>query len=327
MENILKIIQEKKKKLDKYKPFSKEFIKNIEEWYKIELTYTSNAIEGNTLTRQETALIVEKGITVKGKSITEHLEAINHAKAYQYIQELNLRSIKEINQRIILDIHALILKNIDTGNAGTYRNIPVRIAGSTVTLPNPLKVPELMKEFIIWLHQTKDNIVKIAVDAHFKLVTIHPFVDGNGRTARLLMNLILTTAGYPPAIVNKEDRKEYIDSIEKGQLSNNLSDYYFFIFKSVNKSLDIFLKTLGKKEEQTTTISKKLMKIGELAKKTSENVSTIRFWTKEGLLKEKEFSSGGYQLYDQETIERIEKIRKFKKEKRLTIAELKHLFP
>lgn len=327
MQDILKIIQKKKEKLDKYKPFSKEFIKNIEEWYKIELTYTSNAIEGNTLTRQETAQIVEKGITVKGKSITEHLEAINHAKAYQYIQELNLGSIKEINQRIILDIHALILRNIDTGNAGTYRHIPVRIAGSTVTLPSPLKVPKLMTEFIIWLHQTKGNIIKIAVDGHFKLVTIHPFIDGNGRTARLLMNLILITAGYPPAIINKEDRKEYIDSIEKGQLSNNLSDYYFFMFKSVNKSLDIYLKTLETKEKQTMTISKKLMKIGELANKTLENVPTIRFWTKEGLLKVKELSSGGYQLYDQEAIKRIKEIRKLKKEKRLTINELKHLFP
>lgn len=326
MQDILKMIQEKKVRLDSLRPFPKAFIANMDEWLKIELTYTSNAIEGNTLTRQETAQIVEKGITVKGKSITEHLEAINHAKAYQYVQELNFKSIKEINQRTILDIHAIILRNIDSINAGIYRNIPVRIAGSTVTLPNPLKVPELMEEFVKWLHQTEDNLVKIAVDAHFKLVTIHPFTDGNGRTARLLMNLILITAGYPPAIINKEDRKEYIDSIEKGQMSNDLVNYYSFMFKAVDKSMDVYLKPLGKKEEQTAIISKKLMKIGELAKETSENISTIRFWTKEGLLKVKEFSSGGYQLYNQEAIKKIKEIRKLKKEKRLTIIELKNHF-
>lgn len=327
MENVLNTILDKKRKINNLKPFPKAFIANMDEWYKIELTYTSNAIEGNTLTRQETAQIVEKGITVKGKSITEHLEAINHAKAYQYIQELNLKSIKKINQRTILDIHSIILRNINTIDAGTYRNIPVRIAGSTVTLPNPLKVPELMEEFIKWLQQTKDNIIKIAVDAHFKLVTIHPFVDGNGRTARLLMNLILIIAGYPPVIINKEDRKEYIDSIEEEQLSNDPTNYYSFMFKAVDKSMDVYLKVLAKKEKQTIIISKKLMKIGELAKKTSENVSTIRFWTKEGLLKVKEFSVGGYQLYDQEAIKRIKEIRKVKKEKRLTITELKHFFP
>lgn len=326
MKDILKIIQEKKKRLEKSKPLSKAFIANMNEWLKIELTYTSNAIEGNTLTRQETAQIVEKGITVKGKSIAEHLEAINHAKAYQYIQELNLQSIKEINQRTILNIHSLILKDINTNDAGIYRNIPVRIAGSTVILPNPLKVPGLIREFIDWLHASKDNMVKIAIDAHFRLVTIHPFVDGNGRTARLLMNLILITAGYPPAIINKEDRKEYIDSIEKGQLSNNLADYYAFMFKAVDNSMDVYLNALGKKVKPTMIISKKLMKIGELAKETLENVPTIRFWTKAGLLKVKEFSVGGYQLYDNEAIKKIKEIRKLKKEKRLTIIELKNHF-
>lgn len=324
MEDILQIIQEKKKGLEKSKPLSKAFIANMDEWLKIELTYTSNAIEGNTLTRQETAQIVEKGITVKGKSITEHLEAINHAKAYQYLQELNLQSIKEINQRTILDIHSLILRDINTIDAGIYRDIPVRIAGSTVILPNPLKVPELMDEFIDWLHVSKDNMVKTAVDAHFRLVTIHPFVDGNGRTARLLMNLILITSGYPPVIINKEDRKEYIDSIEKGQLSNDLTYYYAFMFKAVNKSMDIYLNALGNKEKQI--IPKKLMKIGELAKGSSENISTIRFWTKAGLLKVKEFSAGGYQLYDNGMIKRIKEIRKLKKDRRLTIIELKYLF-
>jgi Fic family protein len=325
MENILKTILDKKRVLDKYRPFPKAFLINMEQWYKVELTYSSNALEGNTLTRQETALVIEKGITVKGKSITEHLEAVNHAEAYEYVKGLKLKSIKKISERIILDIHALLLRNIDTMNAGIYRNIPVRIAGSTVVLPNPIKVPELMKDFAYWLHNTKDDIVKIAVDAHFKLVTIHPFTDGNGRCARLLMNLILMTGGFPPVVIKKEHRNGYIDAIEKGQLSNDLSDYYLFMLKAIDKSLDLHLKTFEGKTKKIIDYQIKLMKIGELAGKTNETVATIRYWTKEGLLKVKEFSASGYQLYNQEVIESVKKIRKLQKERRLTIAELKQL--
>ncbi len=322
MEDKLAKIQEKKISLDKYRPFPKVFRDNMDEWYKIELTYTSNAIEGNTLTRQETALVVEKGITIEGKSITEHLEAINHAKAFEYINSLHLKSVRNITEYIILNIHALILQNIDMHNAGRYRAVPVRIAGSSVVMPNPLKVPNLMSDFVLWLRKTKQDPVEMAVDAHFKLVSIHPFSDGNGRTARLLMNLILMTYGYPPTIIRKEDRKQYIESIEKGQLTENLSDYYSFMFKSIERSLDIYTEALEPKQKKKSTV-KKLMKIGELAKATGETVPTIRFWTKEGLLTVVQFSAGGYQLYSPDAIERIKKIRRLKSEKRLTIQELK----
>jgi len=325
MDKLLRIIQDKKEQLDQYRPLPKALVVNLEEWYKIELTYTSNAIEGNTLTRQETAMIVAKGITVEGKSITEHLEATNHAKAYEYIRDLRLDKVEDITERIILDIHAIILRNIDTMNAGIYRNVAVRIAGSTVVLPNPLKVPELMKAFIVRLQKSGRNAVETAIDAHFRLVSIHPFTDGNGRVARLLMNLILMAAGYPSAIIRKEDRKQYIETIEKGQLKGNLSDYDSFMLRAVEKSLDIYLEALGSKEKKPARPSSALMQIGEVAKTTDETVSTIRFWTKEGLLKIAELSSGGYQLYSQDIINRIKKIRKLQNEKRLTIRELKKI--
>lgn len=318
---MLKRIREKKAKLDASGPLPQNLIKNLGEWFKIELTYTSNAIEGNTLSRAETALVVEKGITVEGKSVQEHLEAINHAKAYELIQALTGKTIRNITERTILDIHSVILHTIDPTNAGRCRTIPVRIAGSRVILPNPVKVPRLMKEFIDWLHQTKTEVIRIAADAHFKLVSIHPFTDGNGRTARLLMNLILMQAGYPPAIIRKEDRRVYIDSIEKGQLSGDLSDYYPIIVAAVERSLDIYLNTLAPKEQRVPP-AKKLLKIGEVAKATNETVPTIRYWTKEGLLNISGYSEGGYQLYALSVIELAKKIRKLKIAKRLTIAEL-----
>ena len=242
---ILNQLTKKKQLLDSYKPFPPELVKNLDEWFKIELTYTSNAIEGNTLSRAETALVVEKGITIKGKTIQEHQESVNHGNALEFIKLLESKSRQEITQADILDIHRLILAKIDDTNAGRYRSVPVRIAGPTVALPNPFKVPDLMEEFMLWLKaDTNDHPATISALAHFKLVSIHPFVDGNGRTARLLMNLLLAQMGYPPAVINKEDRMQYINAIEKAQLTGNLDDYLNLIYTAVDHSLDLYLESV-----------------------------------------------------------------------------------
>jgi Fic family protein len=324
MEGKLKQLTEKKHRLDKYRPLPPELVKNLEDWFRVELTYTSNAIEGNTLTRQETALVVEKGITVEGKSLKEHLEAINHAQALEFIKTLIKKKREELKEVDILDIHKIILAKIDDTNAGRYRTVPVRIAGSTVVMPNAMKVPDLMKEFIKWLTSpNKNHAIKISANAHYKLVSIHPFVDGNGRTARLLMNLLLMQNGYPPALIRKEDRRRYINSIEQGQLKGNLQDYYEIILEAVERSLDIYLEALEPKETKEGVKMNELLKIGELAKETGETVYTVRFWTKEGLLIVKDFTKGGYQLYEPSMIERVKEIRRLQEEKRLTITEIK----
>lgn len=234
----------KKQALDKHRPLPQELEKNLDDWFRIELTYTSNAIEGNTLSRQETAQIVEKDLTVEGKTLREHLEAKNTAEAYDFIKTLINK--KNLTESEILDIHRIVLQKIDDHNAGKYRNIAVRIAGSEVILPNPMKVPELMSEFVAWLNQAKEHPVKIALDAHFKLVTIHPFTDGNGRTARLLMNLVLLKNSYIPIFIKKEDRQKYISAIEKGQLIGDLDDYYNFMCLAEENALDIYLEAVKK---------------------------------------------------------------------------------
>lgn len=248
LEEKLRQLAGKKEKLDKCRPLPPELVKNLDDWFRVELTYTSNAIEGNTLSRQETALVIEKGITVEGKSITEHLEATNHVAALDYLKTLVAKKRADFAEQDLLELHRLVLQKIDDVNAGKYRNVSVRIAGSTAVLPNAMKVPELMKEFIIWLNNVSDNPVKIAADAHFKLVSTHPFVDGNGRTARLLMNLILMQEGYPPALIRKEDKRIYINSVEKGQLSGEMNDFYDIICDAINRSLDIYLNAVEGKE-------------------------------------------------------------------------------
>jgi len=245
MDDKFQLLTEKKEKLDSFRPLPPELVKNLEDWFRVELTYTSNAIEGNTLSRQETALVVEKGLTIGGKSLREHLEATNHVEALDFIKGLVSKKREDIGEEEILAIHRLVLQKIDDANAGRYRSVRVRIAGAQIALPNPLKVPELMGNFVLWLHQDNDDHpVKIAADAHFKLVSIHPFVDDNGRTARLLMNLLLMQEGYPPALIRKEDRQAYIGAIEKGQMEDDLEDFYSVIFDAVDRSLNIYLEAV-----------------------------------------------------------------------------------
>lgn len=288
MDDKLLQLQAKKQRLDSYKPLQNELIKNLEEWFRIELTYTSNAIEGNTLTRQETAMVVDEGITVKGKSLVEHQEAINHAEAFDYIQTLLAKKRQELTAKDILDIHSIILNKIDDTNKGKYRTVAVRLRGSETILPNSVKVPELMDEFIAWLQaETFDNPVKIAVDAHYKLVSIHPFIDGNGRTARLLMNLILMQSGYPSAIVRKEDRSEYINSLEKGQTKNDIADYYNLMLEAVDRSLDIYLEAVEPERvsAEEPTLNQRFYTTDEVAKLLQVDPESVRRYVRRGDLK------------------------------------------
>lgn len=313
----IKSIELKKGRLDAMRPLPQEQLKNLEEWYKVELTYTSNAIEGNTLTRAETAMVVEKGITVKGKTLEEHLEAKNHAVALDYIKDLVHKDRQQITQDDILKIHSLILQGIDDPNAGRYRNVPVRIAGSRVVLPNHMKVPDLMDSFSDWLKEASgEPLIKLAADAHYKLVTIHPFVDGNGRTARLLMNLILMQAGYPPAVIRPEERHEYITSLESAQLGGTLDAFYGVIFDAINSSLDVYLgeEMQAIVEPQVTMVAgKDVVRRSELADISGVRASTIKYYTEMGILPYSQSDEGLSRYYDRvRSLERLQSIERLK---------------
>ena len=332
MTNLLDLISDKKRQLDTHKPFPKELITNIEEWLKVELTYTSNAIEGNTLTRIETAEVIERGVTaiISGKSLKEQLEALNHAKAVDFVKELatKLKGHQFITEQNILAIHKIILSGIDDAGAGVYRNVDVFIRGKDVEFPRPNAVPQLMKEFIHWLEgQQAAHPVLIAAEAHFKLVSIHPFIDGNGRTTRLLMNLILLLNGYPMAIIKTEERTTYLDAINKAQKNNDLTEFYAIMEHAVDRSLDVYLNAV-KGEFPLGPITKpiktgKLIRIGKLAKITGEPVAVLAFWTREKLLPVSNKTAGGYNLYDEAVIARIKEIRRLQTQERLTIEEIK----
>ena len=236
----------KKAELDRWRPLPAALVANLDAWYQVELTFSSNAIEGNTLTRQETALVVADGLTVQGKTLVEHLEAHNHARAVTMVRHLAKTGSSSglFGEAEVLDIHRLLLQGIDDDNAGRYRRVAVRIAGSTVVLPSPAKVSELMGNFVaaVGTPGWEGHPVERAIEAHYRLVTIHPFTDGNGRVARLLMNLVLLHHGYPAAIIDQAERSQYLASLQQAQMGGSRTDFDQLILRAVDRSLDIYLE-------------------------------------------------------------------------------------
>lgn len=211
----------------------------------IEYTYESNKIEGNTLTLQETALVIEKGLTVGGKTLNEHLEAINHTHAIEFIKEI-AKGNEPITERLIMEIHALILKGINDRNAGRYRSVPVLISGAKHVPPQPYAVPLEMEKLLTWYNDNKDTLhpIELASEMHERLVTIHPFIDGNGRTSRLLMNLILLRSGYPIAILkgDTESRLKYYSTLEVAQMEGNKRPFIEFIKDNIHQTITRIIK-------------------------------------------------------------------------------------
>ncbi|MCS6109843.1 Fic family protein [Clostridium botulinum] len=236
-------IDDKKSILDSKRPLNKEALHNLKKYFDVELTYNSNAIEGNTLTVTETKVILEDGITIgKGKTLREHLEVINHKEAIDYINDIVSKDI-DISERVIKDLHYIILKSINNKNAGKYRDTNVLISGSRHRPVEHILVAEKMQELIKWYKENKEKLhpIELAAEFHFRYVYIHPFVDGNGRSARLLMNLILMRNGYPISVIKNEDRDEYMKALEKASTIGDAKDFINIVANAVDKSLDTYL--------------------------------------------------------------------------------------
>jgi Fic family protein len=246
MEEIFARLEEKKAQLDTARPLPSGVVAKLKEHFDVEWTYHSNAIEGSTLTLAETRLVLLDGLTVGGKSLREHLEAINHKHAIDFVEALAARA-EPITEHNIRQIHALILRTIDDENAGAYRKGQVYITGSTYVPPAAIEVPPLVQELVTWINSaeaTDLHPIERAALAHFHLVHIHPFVDGNGRTARLLMNLILIREGYPPAVIRHERRPEYYDALDRAH-EGDTEPFVALVAEEAERSLDIWLEMVG----------------------------------------------------------------------------------
>ncbi|MEZ0006788.1 Fic family protein [Flavobacterium sp. 28YEA47A] len=245
LQKILAEIDALKTKLDTFREFDSY---RITQALELEYTFESNRIEGNTLTLRETDLVINEGLTVSGKSMREHLEAINHQEAIGYIKHL-MEKNSLLNEREVLSIHNLILRGIHPEDAGRYRKVQVMIKGSTYMPPQPFMVSKQMEDYFIWYETNKNSLhpVLLAGEMHERLITIHPFIDGNGRTSRLVMNLVLLSHGYIIANIkgDYDNRMQYYQTLEKAQTTSDKEDFLLFIAQIEKESLERYLDIIS----------------------------------------------------------------------------------
>ena len=243
-EDYFKEVDEKLTILNSKRPLPQSTLKSLEESNILDWTYHSNAIEGNTLTLRETQVVLE-GITIGGKSVTEHLEVINHKDAILFLEEL-IKSDMELSEWNIKNIHALILKEINNNNAGKYRTENVKITGATQIPVDYIKVSEEMEKLIIKYNGWEDYhpLIRAAL-LHGEFVFIHPFIDGNGRTARLLMNFEAMKSGYLPIIIRKDIRAKYYEALDNAMVYHNYTEFVKLVVAEEIRILDQYLELIG----------------------------------------------------------------------------------
>ncbi len=298
-------LEEKLARLNKLCPLPKSAVQKLREKFQIEMTYNSNAIEGNSLTLKETFFVIHEGITVKGKPLKDHLEAKNHHAALEYLYDLIDKDKKHtLSEVLIRNLHHIIIQETDREWAGRYRNANVMIGGAKHTPPDALQVPQKMRDLMRWLNAQKcrTNIIELSALLHHKLVHIHPFFDGNGRTARLAMNLLLMQVGYPLVIILKNDRKKYYDVLGKAD-TGTYEPLVQFIAQSIERSLDIYLKALT----PATTKQEKFVSLAAISTSTRFSAKYLNLLARQGKLEA--YKEGRNWLTSKEAIERYLKNR------------------
>lgn len=251
-------IEGKKRVLDKSRPLSPAAVKRLETDFSLEMTFNSNAIEGNTLTLHETDMVLRRGITIGNKTLREHFEVRNHEKAILFLRNA-IAKREKFSKELILNLHREIMREIDP-DAGLFRRSQVRILGANHIPPNFLKVERLVDDLINWYYANEKKLPAwlLAATVHFQIAHIHPFADGNGRTARLLMNLVLMQKGYPPAVILHVDRKKYYRVLREADAGRR-KNFNAFVARAVDRSLSIWLNALstGKQAEKRGFITLK----------------------------------------------------------------------
>jgi len=285
-ESLYKRILERKKALDSLRPLNKLQLQKLKEEFLVEYIYNSTSIEGNTLTLNETKLVLQEGITIGGKSLREHLDVTNQKAAINYIESF-IKGKNAIKDADIITLHRITLKEISDYWAGRYKTSQNRIVGSKHKTTPPYRVSGEMGNLVHHINGNprRFNPVELAAFAHHEIARIHPFVDGNGRTARLLCNLILMRNGYPPIVVRTRERAKYFDCLEKAHFGN-LKLFIDFLGLRVEESLIVYLSTFSK-----TTKKNELLPLSMLAKKTPYSQEYLSLLARRGLLPATKFNN------------------------------------
>jgi Fic family protein len=278
---ILKRLSDSLAELNRQRPLKPTILEKLREQFTVEMTYHSNAIEGNRLTLKETLLVLREGVTIKGKNLQEHLEAKNHEEAMNFLFEVvDSKKRLTLSHQLIRQLHQLVVKDTEAEMAGVYRNTDVQILGSKHRPPAGYQVQEKMTKFLKWLASSKSkyHLIEYAALAHHQFVAIHPFEDGNGRTGRLLMNLLLMREGYPIAIIQKNDRTKYYNALDEADAGLEQA-IVRIVAQSVERTLTIYLKSTVKSLSKTEALL-----LSELAEKTEFSAKHLNLLARKGML-------------------------------------------
>jgi len=306
---LINRLEEKLQKLNSLRPLPSPLVKKLQEQFRIEMTYNSNGIEGNSLTLKETFLVINEGITIKGKPLKDHLEAKNHYEALEYLSDLVEKNKHHaISESLIRNLHHIVVQETDKEWAGKYRNSNVIIGGAEHIPPDAMDVPREMRGLLSWLQKNikKLHPVELAALVHHKLVYVHPFFDGNGRTARLLMNLILMQRGYPLVIILKNDRKKYYDVLSRAD-KDDYARLVRFVAQNVERSLNIYLKVATPKSMK----KERYLPLSEISPKTPFSAKYLNLLARQGKLEA--YKQGRNWLTSPEAVERYLKGRERKR--------------
>lgn len=279
-------LNQKLKIIEKHRPISSALVNKLKEQFAIELTYNSNAIEGNRLSLKETYLVISEGITVKGKSLKDHLEAKDHYEAIHFLFELIEHDRRHtVSEHLIRSLQQLVVRETDAKNAGAYRTGSVMITGSSHSPPEVHEISHLMKDFVNWIKLSAKKLdpVELAALAHHRLVHIHPFADGNGRTARLLMNLLLMQRGYPLVTILKNDRKKYYNVLDQADRGNQ-GPMVQLIAQAVERSLNLYLKVLQPVKTRNSKEIERYVSLSDLAKGSPYSAKYLNLLIRTGRL-------------------------------------------
>lgn len=306
---ILDRLDEKLFRLNSFRPLPSVIVRKLRNQFELEMTYNSNAIEGNSLTLKETFLVVNEGLTIKGRPLKDHLEVKGHSEALEYLYDLTAQDTPDpLTEREIREFNVIVMRNIDQKWAGRYRNSNVIIGGTTHTPPEAFEVPQLMQELIGWANNDGQELhpVELAAVFHHRFVHIHPFFDGNGRTTRLAMNVFLLRAGFPLVVILKNDRRRYYRLLGEAD-QGNLVPFARFIAQAVQRSLDIYLKVLTPAREH----KEKFITLANLANSSNFSAKYLNLLARTGKLEA--HKEGRNWLSSKEALERYLDGRKRKR--------------
>lgn len=281
--------------LNRRRPLAPAILAKLQKQLTVEMTYHSNAIEGNRLTLKETLLVLREGVTIKGKNLQEHLEARNHEEAMLFLFDVvDAKKPLALSHHLIRQLHQLVVKDTEASIAGSYRKTDVQILGSSHRPPPGYQVQQQMTKFIDWMarHETKHHPVEFAALAHHRFVAIHPFEDGNGRTGRLLMNLLLMRQSYPIAIILKNDRTKYYSALEAAD-DGDPTRVVKLVAQAVERTLNLYLKSLTR-----STPGRELLPLSKLAERSEFSAKYLNLLARSGLLKAQKEGRNWYSSLD-----------------------------